>query len=57
MTLELLEYRIDIAILAHTDPDERVLLSPYRRHPIVVFCRKDHRLARRRSIKLRDLEG
>ena len=55
--LELLEYRIDIAILAHTDPDERVLLIPYRRHPIVVFCRKDHRLARRRSIKLRDLEG
>ena len=54
--LETLEYRIDIAFLAHTE-DERVLLIPYRRHPIVVFCRKDHRLARRRSIKLRDLEG
>ncbi len=54
---ELLDYRIDVAVLAYTDPDERVLLIPHRRHPIVVFCRKDHRLARRRSIQLRDLEG
>ena len=34
-----------------------MLLIPHRQHPIVVFCRKDHRLARRRSIHLRDLEG
>ena len=54
---ELLDYRIDVAVLAYTDPDERVLLIPHRQHPIVVFCRKDHRLARRRSIHLRDLEG
>lgn len=54
---ELIEYRIDIAILAHTDRDARVLLIPHRRHPIVVFARKDHRLARRRSITLRELEG
>ena len=54
---ELLDYRIDVAVLAYTDPNERVLLIPHRQHPIVVFCRKDHRLARRRSIHLRDLEG
>lgn len=54
---ELLDYRTDVAVLAHTDDDERLLTIPYRRHRIVVFARTDHRLAGRTSIALEELNG
>jgi aminoethylphosphonate catabolism LysR family transcriptional regulator len=54
---ELLDYKTDVAVLAHIDDDERLLTIPYRRHPIVAFVRIDHRLARRRSIPLSELHG
>lgn len=54
---DLLEYKSDIAVLAHIDEDDRLLTLPYRRHPVAAFMRKEHRLARRKSIKIAALEG
>lgn len=54
---DLLDYRTDIAVLAHVDPDPRLVAIPYRRHRIVAFCPIDHPFARRRGIRLRDMEG
>ena len=53
---DLLDYKSDIAVLAHIDEDDRLLTVPYRRHPVAVFVRKDHRLARQQDIKIADLE-
>jgi aminoethylphosphonate catabolism LysR family transcriptional regulator len=54
---ELLDYKTDIAVLAHIDPDERLTTIPYRRHPVRVFMRADHRLAGRGTIRLAELAG
>ena len=54
---DLLDYRTDVAVLAHVDPDPRLVAIPYRRHKVVAFCPADHAFARRRSIRLRDLGG
>ena len=54
---DLLEYRSDVAVLAHIDKDDRLLTIPYRRHPVAVFVRKDHRLARHKNVKVAELEG
>lgn len=54
---DLLDYKTDIAVLAHIADDERLLTIPYRRHRIVMFAHKDHRLAGRKSISLKDLDG
>jgi len=44
-------------VLAHIDVDERLVTIPYRRHPVLVFMRTDHRLASHKSLVMRDLEG
>ena len=54
---DLLEYKSDVAVLAHIDQDDRLLTMPYRRHPVALFVRKDHRLARSKSVKIAQLEG
>ncbi|SEG65823.1 LysR substrate-binding domain-containing protein [Bosea lathyri] len=54
---DLFDYKSDVAILAYIDEDDRLLTIPYRRHPVAVFLRKDHRLARRKSIAIAELEG
>ena len=54
---DLIEYKSDVAVLAHIDEDDRLLTLPYRRHPVAVFMRKEHRLARRKSIRIAALEG
>ncbi|WP_439613962.1 LysR substrate-binding domain-containing protein [Reyranella sp.] len=54
---DLLDYRTDVAVLAHVDPDPRLVAIPYRRHRVVAFCHIDHPFAQRRSIRLRDMEG
>ena len=54
---DLLEYKSDIAVLAHIDEDDRLLSLPYRRHPVAAFMRKEHRLARHKRIKIAALEG
>jgi aminoethylphosphonate catabolism LysR family transcriptional regulator len=54
---DLLDYKSDIAVLAHIDEDDRLLTVPYRRHPVGVFVRKDHPMAKRKSVKIAALEG
>lgn len=54
---DLLDYRTDVAVLAHVDPDPRLVAIPYRRHRVVVFCRVDHPFAERRSIRIREMAG
>ncbi len=54
---DLIDYKSDVAVLAHIDRDDRLLTIPYRRHPVAVFVRKDHRLAKRRSVKVGELDG
>ncbi|RXT57461.1 LysR family transcriptional regulator [Bosea sp. Tri-44] len=54
---DLVAYRCDVAVLAYIDKDDRLLTIPYRRHPVAIFVRRDHRFAGRRSIRLAELEG
>jgi aminoethylphosphonate catabolism LysR family transcriptional regulator len=54
---DLLDYRTDVAVLAHVDPDTRLIAIPYRRHKVVVMCPVDHAFAHRRSVRARDMEG
>lgn len=53
----LLAYDTEVAILAQIDVDDRLVLMPYRRHQVVVFVHRDHALAGRDEIRLRDLVG
>ena len=52
---DLLDYKSDVAVLAHIDPDARLIAIPYRRHPVLVFMSADHRLARRKNVRLAEL--
>jgi DNA-binding transcriptional LysR family regulator len=54
---ELVDYRTDVAVLAHFSDDPRFHAVPYSRHPIVVFVPRTHRFATRRSIRIAELEG
>jgi LysR family transcriptional regulator, low CO2-responsive transcriptional regulator len=54
---DLLEYRTDVAVLAHIDPDQRLVAIPYRRHRVVVFVHDRHRLFKRRAVRIAELEG
>jgi DNA-binding transcriptional LysR family regulator len=54
---ELVDYRTDVAVLAHFTDDPRFHAVPYSRHPIVVFVNRRHRFATRRSIRIAELEG
>ncbi|KFC72710.1 Aminoethylphosphonate catabolism associated LysR family transcriptional regulator [Bosea sp. LC85] len=54
---DLFEYRCDVAVLAYIDEDDRLLTIPYRRHPVAVFVREDHRLAGCKSIEIAALDG
>lgn len=54
---DLASYRCDVAVLAYIDEDDRFLTIPYRRHPVAIFVRRDHRFSGRGSIRLPELEG
>src|SRR6187549_1310836 len=54
---ELVDYRTDVAVLAHFTDDPRFHAVPYSRHPIVVFTHRKHRFAARRSIRIAELDG
>lgn len=53
----LLEYRADIAFFAHLERDPRLHTVLFDRHPLVVFFRRDHRWARRKAVRMRELQG
>jgi DNA-binding transcriptional LysR family regulator len=54
---DLLDYRTDVAVLAHVDPDPRLVAIPYRRHRVVVMCPADHAFAHRRGVRVREMAG
>lgn len=57
MVTRLRDYSVDVAVLAHVEDDPRIHAVPYSRHPVVVFVNSAHRFARRRRIRLAELEG
>ena len=53
----LLDYRADVGVLAQIVQDDRFLSAPFSKHPVVIFTSSTHRFARRRSIRIADLQG
>ena len=53
----LTEQRVDAVIAANPGPDDRILAVPYRRESLVALVPSQHRLAGRRTIAIRDLQG
>lgn len=53
----LLDYRADVGVLAQLVQDDRFLSMPFNKHPVVVFTSSAHRFARRRNIRIADLQG
>jgi LysR family transcriptional regulator, low CO2-responsive transcriptional regulator len=53
----LLDYRADVGVLAQLVKDERFMSVPFNRHPVGIFTSTSHRFARRRSIRLAELQG
>jgi aminoethylphosphonate catabolism LysR family transcriptional regulator len=53
----LLDYRTDVAVLAKVPDDLRLFVIPFRDDRIVVFVPRGHRWARRRRLRIADLEG
>lgn len=53
----LIAYQTDVAVLARFTEDPRFHSMPYSRHPIVIFMHRGHRLARRASLRISDLQG
>jgi aminoethylphosphonate catabolism LysR family transcriptional regulator len=53
----LVDYQTDVAVLAQFTDDPRFHSVPYSRHPVVIFVNRAHRFARRRSIRIAELEG
>jgi len=54
---DLREYRTEVAVLAHIDPDPALLAIEYRRHRVVIFVPPEHAFWHRRSIRIAELEG
>jgi aminoethylphosphonate catabolism LysR family transcriptional regulator len=57
MVRDLVDYKTDVAVLAHIDPDARLVAIPYARTEVVVFANRAHPLARKAKIRLADLDG
>jgi aminoethylphosphonate catabolism LysR family transcriptional regulator len=53
----LLDYRADVGVLAQVVGDDRFLSMPFSRHPVVVFTSTQHRFARRRAVRITELQG
>jgi aminoethylphosphonate catabolism LysR family transcriptional regulator len=53
----ILGYSADVGVLVHAEQDPRLHLLPLRQQRIVIMIPSTHPLAKRRSIRLKDLEG
>lgn len=54
---KILGYGSDVGVLVHAERDSRLHLLPLRKQRIVIMAPKSHPLARRRSVRLKQLEG
>lgn len=52
----ILDYQDDLGVLVHPVDDARMHCVPFRRQRLVVFASRDHPLAARSGLRLRDLE-
>jgi len=57
MVDQLLDYSADVAVLAHVEDDDRIFAMPYSRHKVVVFVNTAHRFAKRKKIRVEELQG
>ena len=53
----LLDYSVDVAVLAHVEDNPRIYAMPYSRHPVRLFVHRSHPFARRKRISISELEG
>ena len=53
----LLDYSVDVAVLAHVEDDPRIYAPPFSRHPVRLFVPTTHPFAKRKKIRIRELEG
>ncbi len=53
----LLDYSVDVAVLAHVEDDPRIYAMPYSRHPVNLIVHKSHPFSKRKSISIKQLEG
>lgn len=54
---DLLNYASDVAVLANVAEDSRLLAIPLRRDSLVIFVARTHPLARRSTVRLKELDG
>ena len=53
----LLDYSIDVAVLAHVEDDPRIHTMEFSRHPVKIFVHKSHPFAIYDKVKIEDLDG
>jgi aminoethylphosphonate catabolism LysR family transcriptional regulator len=53
----LLDYSVDVAVLAHVEDDPRIFAMPFSRHPVRLFVPSSHPFAGRKNIRIQELEG
>ena len=53
----LMNYSVDVAVLAHIEDNPAIHARPFSRHPVVVFVDSSHPFASRRKIRLEQLQG
>ncbi len=54
---DLLDYASDVAVLANVAADPRLLAIQLRRDSLVIFVARNHPLARRSAVRLKELDG
>ena len=54
---ELLDFRTEVAVLAHFADDERLHGMRFGRSPVVVLVPREHRFATRRTLRIEELDG
>lgn len=57
MLARLVDFRADVAVLAHVEEDPRFHAVPYSRHPVVVVVNEQHPWAGRPSLRIAELQG
>lgn len=50
----LLDFQIDVAVLAYVEGDDRLLAIPYSRHPVVAFVNGDHPWWQRGTVSIEE---
>lgn len=54
---DLAEFRVDVAVLARLEEDPSLHGLPLRRAPVLILVPGEHQLAKRRALRMTDLQG